>query len=221
MNAFEKHMAALPAGTLNRRDWHRLALVAAMTPWLGACAQAQAVSSSAEAAQGPRWQVDPFSLGVASGQPQSDSVVLWTRLRITEADAAQMAQSVGVVCELFADAALRQPVRQWRVQTDAGRAHSVHVIATGLQAGRHYWYRFVCGSATSPVGHTRTSPGVNDAVDRLRIALASCQHFEQTRSTCCASTKAVCPSSWTNTANAMRSTRAMRTCAPAMRRTPG
>ena len=179
MNEFEKHMAALQAGTLNRRDWQRLALAAAMTPWLGACAQAQAVGSSADAAQGPRWQVDPFSLGVASGQPQPDSVVLWTRLRITEADAAQMAQPVTVVCELFADAALRQPLRQWRVQTDASRAHSVHVIANGLQAGRHYWYRFVCGSATSPVGHTRTSPGVNDAVDRLRIALASCQHFEQ------------------------------------------
>ena len=50
MNAFEKHMAALQAGPLNRRDWHRLALAAAMTPWLGACAQAQAVGSSAEAA---------------------------------------------------------------------------------------------------------------------------------------------------------------------------
>ena len=179
MTEFEKRMAALQAGHLNRRDWHRLALAAAMAPWLGACAQAQAVGSSAEAAQGPRWQADPFSLGVASGQPQPDSVVLWTRLRITEADAAQMGQSIGVVCELFADAALRRPLRQWRVQTDAARAHSVHVIATGLQPGRHYWYRFVCGSATSPVGHTRTSPGVNDAVDRLRIALASCQHYEQ------------------------------------------
>ena len=176
MNAFEQ---AMKTGTWRRRDLHRLALAAALTPWLGACAQAQAVGSASEAAKGPRWQVDPFSLGVASGQPQPDSVVLWTRLRITEADAALQSQAVPVVCELYADAALRQPVRQWRVQTDASRAHSVHVIASGLQPGRHYWYRFVCGSATSPVGHTRTSPGVNDAVDRLRIALASCQHFEQ------------------------------------------
>ncbi len=176
MNALEQ---AMTAGAWRRRDLHRLALAAALTPWLGACAQAQAVGSASEAAKGPRWQVDPFSLGVASGQPQPDSVVLWTRLRITEADAALQSQTVPVICELFADAALRQPVRQWRVQTDASRAHSVHVIASGLQPGRHYWYRFVCGSATSPVGHTRTSPGVNDAVDRLRIALASCQHFEQ------------------------------------------
>ncbi|MFM7001511.1 MAG: alkaline phosphatase D family protein [Limnohabitans sp.] len=179
MNDVENLMSKLEAKRLNRRDWHRLALAAAMTPWLGACAQAQAVNGSADAANGPRWQVDPFSLGVASGQPQPDSVVLWTRLRITELDAALKAQSLAVVCEVFADPALRQPVRQWRVQTDAARAHSVHVMATGLQPGRHYWYRFVSGNAISPVGHTRTSPGVNDAVDRLRIALASCQHYEQ------------------------------------------
>ncbi|WP_090142628.1 alkaline phosphatase [Limnohabitans sp. DM1] len=164
---------------LTRRDVHRRAMALALMPWLGAAAQAQALSGSATAAQGPRWQVDPFSLGVASGQPQPGSVVLWTRLRITEADAALKAQTISVVCEVFADAALRQPVRQWRVQTDATRAHSVHVLAQGLQPGRHYWYRFVCGNATSPVGHARTSPGLNDAVDRLRIALASCQHYEQ------------------------------------------
>ena len=174
MTEFER-LAALAHSPLTRRA----ALALAMTPWLGACAQAQAVSGSAAAAQGPRWQADPFTLGVASGQPQPDSVVLWTRLRITEADAALQAQSISVVCEVFADVALRHPVRQWRVQTDAARAHSVHVVASGLHSGRPYWYRFVCGSATSPVGRARTSPGVNDAVDRLRIALASCQHYEQ------------------------------------------
>jgi alkaline phosphatase D len=164
---------------LSRREWHRMALALAAAPWLSTAAQAQALTRAAGAAEGPRWQVDPFSLGVASGQPQPGSVVLWTRLRIAEADAAIKAQPVAVVCEVFADAALRQPLRQWRVQTDAARAHSVHVVANGLQPGRPYWYRFVCGSASSPVGRARTSPGTDDPVDRLRIALASCQHYEQ------------------------------------------
>ena len=168
-----------PRTNVPRRDWNRMALALAMSPWLTPAAQAQTLTGAAGAAQGPRWQADPFSLGVASGQPQPGSVVLWTRLRITEADAAWTAQTIGVVCEVFADAALRQPVRQWRVQTDAARAHSVHVLAGGLQPGRPYWYRFVCGSASSPVGRARTSPGINDAVDRLRMALASCQHYEQ------------------------------------------
>lgn len=179
MNTLEEEAAAR-AG-LSRRDWHRVALAWALSPWLTPAAQAQAqpLTRLPGAPTGPRWQEDPFSLGVASGQPQPGSVVLWTRLRITEADAALQAQPIAVVCEVFADAALRQPVRQWRVQTDAARAHSVHVVASGLQSGRPYWYRFVCGNASSPVGRARTSPGVNDDVDRLRIALASCQHYEQ------------------------------------------
>jgi alkaline phosphatase D len=163
---------------MSRREVQRRALALALMPWLGAGAQAQLLQS-AVLGHGPRWQVDPFSLGVASGQPQPSSVVLWTRLRILDADAALKAQSLEVVCEVFADAALRQPVRQWRVQTDASRAHSVHVVASGLQSGRPYWYRFVCGNAMSPVGRARTSPGLDDPVDRLRIALASCQHYEQ------------------------------------------
>lgn len=164
---------------LTRRDWQRMALALAVSPWLSPTARAQPVGGVKGAVTGPRWQNDPFCLGVASGQPQPGSVVLWTRLRITEADAALKAQAVPVVCEVFADAALRHPLRQWRVQTDASRGHSVHVLADGLQPGRHYWYRFVCGNAVSPLGHTRTSPALHEAVDRLRIGLASCQHYEQ------------------------------------------
>ena len=163
---------------LSRRELHRRALALALTPWLGGAAQAQSGTGGVNGG-GPRWQTDPFALGVASGQPQPDSVVLWTRLRVSDADEALKAQSLPVLCEVFADEALRQPVRQWRVQTDARRAHSVHVLASGLQPGRHYWYRFVSGSATSPVGRTRTSPALNEAVQRLRLALASCQHYEQ------------------------------------------
>jgi alkaline phosphatase D len=162
---------------VSRRHWQRMALSLALAPWLAPSAKAQAAAQTATA--GPRWQVDPFSLGVASGQPQPDGVVLWTRLHISEADAALKSQAVSVLCEVFADAALRQPVRQWRVQTDASRGHSVHVVTTGLQSGRPYWYRFVCGNARSPVGRARTAPGLQDPVDRLRIALASCQHYEQ------------------------------------------
>lgn len=162
-------------GSGTRRDVHRMALALALAPWAGACTPAPLRQPGA----GPRWQTDPFALGVASGQPQPDSVVLWSRLLIAEADAAHKAQAQTVVCELFADEALRQPVRQWTVQTDATRAHSVHVVAADLQPGRSYWYRFVCGSAVSPVGRTRTSPAHHDKVARLRVALSSCQHFEQ------------------------------------------
>ena len=161
---------------MQRRELHRLALAWALSAWAGA---APARAAGRRPGTGPQWQADPFALGVASGQPRADSVVLWTRLLIAPADAAQQAQAQTVVCEVFADEALRQPVRQWQVETDARRGHSVHVIASGLQPSTFYWYRFVCGSAVSPVGRTRTSPAMDARVSLLRMAHASCQHFEQ------------------------------------------
>ena len=160
---------------MQRRQIHRLALGLALSAWAGV---APARPSGGRTA-GPAWQGFPFALGVASGQPRPDSVVLWTRLVFTEADAPHQSQPQTVLCEVFADEALRQPVRHWRVETDARRGHSVHVIATGLQPGRRYWYRFACGTAHSEVGRTRTSPAEGERVERLRIGQASCQHFEQ------------------------------------------
>src|SRR5262249_2306323 len=47
----------------------------------------------------------------------------------------------------------------------------------GLRADRWSWYRFLIGGVSSPVGSTRTLPLASAA--RLRLAVASCQHFEQ------------------------------------------
>ena len=160
---------------MQRRDLNRLALAWALSAWVGL----GSANASARRPAGPSWQADPFALGVASGQPRPESVVLWTRLVFAEADAAWQTLPQTVVCEVFADEALRQPVGQWPVQTDARRGHSVHALAQGLQPGRPYWYRFVCGSASSPVGRTRTSPAADARVQLLRIGQASCQHFEQ------------------------------------------
>ena len=153
-----------------RRDFHRAALWLALAGW-GRAAGARAASS-------PRWGGDPFALGVASGQPRPDSVVLWTRLLAPELDAAPDG-GIPVRCEIYADAALRQPVQRRDAMAWPSRGFSVHVQAQGLQPGRDYWYRFTCGAAASRVGHTRTAPALDADARRLRLALASCQHYEQ------------------------------------------
>ena len=56
-------------------------------------------------------------------------------------------------------------------------AHSVHVEPVGLQPNRPYWYRFSAGDAQSPVGRTRTAPGLGSRPARLRFAFASCQQY--------------------------------------------
>lgn len=145
----------------------------------------------------PRWRSDPFALGVASGEPLPHSVLLWTRLypgvpRPGEsANAVQLRQhfqeksglSADQACpvsyEIFFDEALKKPAQHGEVTTHAGRGWSVHARVTGLSPDRSYWYRFRCGNAISPVGRTRTAPAPDAPISHLRLALASCQHYEQ------------------------------------------
>src|SRR5205085_11923292 len=54
----------------------------------------------------------------------------------------------------------------------------VRVNVTGLQPGHWYWYRFMLGDAVSPVGRTRTAPAAGSMPDLLKLAVASCQHWE-------------------------------------------
>ena len=127
----------------------------------------------------PRWDASPFSLGVASGDPAEDSVVLWTRLAPDPLNGGGMPPApVTVRWEVAEDEGMRRIVKQGQATAVAEWAHTVHVEADGLAPYREYWYRFHAGDATSPVGRTRTLPRANDEVNRLRFAFASCQHYE-------------------------------------------
>ena len=131
----------------------------------------------------PRFQATPFTLGVASGYPLPDGVVLWTRLAPeplnTSGNGGMADAAVTVTWEVAADDAFRTIVRKGTALATAEWAHSVHVEIGGLQAARWYHYRFHAGEATSAVGRFRTAPAVDAANDHLRLALASCQHYEQ------------------------------------------
>ncbi|MFN7086271.1 MAG: alkaline phosphatase D family protein [Burkholderiales bacterium] len=128
----------------------------------------------------PRFSAYPFTLGVASGYPGPDGVVLWTRLAPEPLAGGGMPRAaVEVDWEIAADEAFRRIVRHGREIATAELAHSVHAEVKGLEPGRWYWYRFHAGAATSPVGRTRTAPAADAVADRLRFAFASCQQYEQ------------------------------------------
>ena len=122
----------------------------------------------------PRFRVDPFALGVASGYPTPAGFVLWTRL-VGDPDPSPIA----IRWEVGADEAMRSIVASGAAEASPEWAHSVHVEVQGLEPDRPYWYRFLSGDAASPVGRTRTAPPANAAVGRLRFAFASCQQYEQ------------------------------------------
>jgi alkaline phosphatase D len=128
----------------------------------------------------PRFPDHPFGCGVASGDPDEDGMVLWTRLapRPLELDGGMPRENVEVRWQLAEDEGLRRVVREGRVIARPEFGHSVHVELEGLQPGRWYWYRFTVGGEESPVGRTRTLPELTSLPRELRFAFASCQHFE-------------------------------------------
>jgi alkaline phosphatase D len=127
----------------------------------------------------PYLPTDVFALGVASGDPLPDAVILWTRIVADPLDAAGGLpdQPLPVHWELAADERFDDVAASGDTVAEPAFAHSVHVDATGLEPDRWYWYRFSVGERVSPVGRTRTAPG-GDAVGALRFAFASCQDYQ-------------------------------------------
>src|SRR5262245_52301164 len=127
----------------------------------------------------PRFADHPFKLGVASGDPLPDGMVLWTRLAPDPLNGGGMPpQAVTVKWEVATDERMKEVVLRGSAVASPELGHSVHVEAQGLKPGQWYWYRFTAGDAVSPVGRARTAPAINARLDRLRFAFASCQHFE-------------------------------------------
>jgi len=151
---------------LDRRHLLRLAVASASSLWLPRRAWSQS-----------RWDSNPFTLGVASGSPGHDSVVLWTRLVAPRLDGAAPAP-VTLRWEVAHDEAFTRIVQHGQTQALAELAYAAHVEVAGLEPDRWYFYRFMAGDALSPVGRTRTFPHPLAVVARLRLAYASCQRWE-------------------------------------------
>ncbi|GEB53675.1 alkaline phosphatase D family protein [Streptomyces cacaoi] len=124
-------------------------------------------------------KADPFTLGVASGDPLPGSVVLWTRLapKPYESGSGLPNARIAVEWEIARDARFRRVVRRGRTTAHPEFDHSVHVEAGGLAPGSVYHYRFRAGGHTSPAGRTRTAPEAGARLDLLRLAAVSCQAY--------------------------------------------
>lgn len=110
-----------------------------------------------------------FAHGVASGDPLADRVILWTRVSTEAAD------EIVLRWEVASDAGFASIVASGEARTSAARDHTVKVDATGLVAGRSYWYRFNAYGRLSPVGRTRTLPAVG--AQQVRLAVFSCSNY--------------------------------------------
>lgn len=152
-----------------------------MLAYSGALSSVPLLARSSFAVQNPRFSSDPFTLGVASGDPDATSVVLWTRLapQPLEPDGGMPREAVNVSWEVAADEGMRTIVAGGTAVAAPALGHSVHVEVHGLNPDRWYWYRFRAGDAVSPIGRTRTFPAVDQLPERLKFAVTSCQNYEQ------------------------------------------
>ncbi|MFE5899111.1 alkaline phosphatase D family protein [Streptomyces sp. NPDC056488] len=122
---------------------------------------------------------DPFTLGVASGDPQPGSVLLWTRLapRPFEPGGGLPDRRVTVHWELAHDERFRRVARRGAATAHPEFRHTVHVEVEHLEPGHAYFYRFRAGAWTSPVGRTRTAPAPGARTAALSFAAVSCQAY--------------------------------------------
>ena len=124
---------------------------------------------------------DPFTLGVASGDPDHEGFVLWTRLApvpLAEDGLGGMPDRVVVVrWEVAQDPGFGRLVRRGEAVARPQWGHSVHVEVAGLRPGRSTgtglgrWVRLAGG-------RTRTAPHPHTLGSALRMAFVSCAQFE-------------------------------------------
>lgn len=121
-----------------------------------------------------------FTLGVGSGDPTPDSVVLWTRLAPEPLDGGGMPdRPVKVGWEIAEDYGMTRVIRRSSVVASPRNGHAVHVVALGLPSNRWLHYRFKALGQTSRVGRTRTFPAYGDDADHMRCGVVSCQNYTQ------------------------------------------
>ncbi|MFN8287782.1 MAG: alkaline phosphatase D family protein [Chitinophagales bacterium] len=111
----------------------------------------------------------PFYHGVASGDPLSDRVILWTRVTTTDVSASVDWQVAG-------DTAFTAVVSSGNVTVDSSTDFCVKVDATGLVPNTWYYYRFKTNNTYSCIGRTRTAPlGTNTD---MRFAVVACSNYQ-------------------------------------------
>ncbi|WP_349322601.1 alkaline phosphatase D family protein [Asticcacaulis sp. MM231] len=108
-----------------------------------------------------------FAHGVASGDPLTDRVIIWTRISGTTAP-------VEGEWEVAEDEAFKKNTARGRFVADSTRDHTVKIDVTGLRPGTSYFYRFRAEAAVSPTGRTKTLPS---HTDRLVLVAASCAMY--------------------------------------------
>jgi len=171
-----------PHPHFNPNTISRRAYLAGSASFLIALGSSRIFGEQATGTRLPVFSGYPFTLGVASGDPDAEGFVLWTRLAPSPLEGGGMpAVPVKVQWRVCEDEAMTKVVAKGEAVATPHLAHSVHVTVAGLKPDRWYWYDFKAGGDISPKGRSRTLESASRPAAEtspLKMAFASCQHFE-------------------------------------------
>ncbi len=178
-DTFSRHDPELRAAARHfgrRRFFTVTAAAAALAFTTNLPARGAAGSRELDAA---RISSDPFTLGIASGDPFPGSVLLWTRLAPApyEPGGGLPEQYVVVHWEVAIDERFALTVRSGVAVAYPEYNHSLHIEVDGLEPDRVYYYRFKTGAWISETGRTRTAPATTAAAATLSYAAVACQAY--------------------------------------------
>ena len=150
---------------IDRRTFVRSALTAGAGVLLAPSAGWSAAQKARLATEGA------FAQGIASGEPATNAITLWTRL-----DGVSASANVGY--EVARDAGFANVIASGTAAADAAADFTVHQRVSGalLKPGEQYYYRFTTAADASPVGRFRTARPAGSS-ETVRIAFFSCQEF--------------------------------------------
>ncbi len=117
-------------------------------------------------------ELQPFYHGVASGDPLSDRVIIWTRLTPEQTSSTDNP----VKWEVATDGAMTSIVAEGIVEADPNRDYTIKLDVTGLQPDTYYYYHFISKGRKSATGRTKTAPARN--ADSARVAFITCTNYE-------------------------------------------
>jgi len=153
--------------------WSSLMTVSvASSTVLSACGGDNSNSGASSGASTASSMPNAFSLGVASGDPKADSVVLWTRV-----DGGDGEAPINVALQVALDADFTSVVLDTHVNAEAQWDYTLRHKVTNLNAGTVYYYRFSAGSVVSTTGRTWTTPAAGQALTQLRFAVICAQDW--------------------------------------------
>lgn len=115
----------------------------------------------------------PFYHGVASGDPLTDAVIIWTRAVPLQVDSEYV---VGK-WQVATDKAMQQVIQTGDFKTDASKDYTVKIDVQGLASNTYYYYQFEAFGKKSIIGRTKTAPKANDS-NHLRFAVVSCNNYQ-------------------------------------------